>query len=129
MRTGLISNPLDPGAWSDTIADELDIDFTWLDSPDYSDEFLRARERFEAAMRHHVETQRPRELNRIADDEFSQHGIVDEHEPITDPEALDKIVWDISRRFSSRALNLPHVENLTGEAIVAHLKTIRDKTG
>ena len=46
---------LDPAVWSDTITDELDIDFAWLDSPDYADEFVRARERFETAMRHHVE--------------------------------------------------------------------------
>jgi hypothetical protein len=52
----LISNPLDPAEWSDTIADEIDIEFGWLDTPDYSDEFVRARERLEATMRYHVET-------------------------------------------------------------------------
>ena len=48
-----ISNPLDPAVWSDTIADEVDIDFAWLDSPDYWDEFQRARERLNEVMRHH----------------------------------------------------------------------------
>jgi len=126
-RTALISNPLDPGTWSDTIADEVDIDFAWLDSPDYSDEFVRARERFEAAMRHHVETQQPRELNRIADDVFKRNGIVDQDEAITDPELIRKIVSEISQRFAAHALGLPHVENLTGEEIVARLKEIRGK--
>ena len=36
-RIGLISNPLEPSEWSDTIADEIDIDFAWLDAPDYTD--------------------------------------------------------------------------------------------
>jgi hypothetical protein len=81
-RIALISNPLAPAEWSDTIADEIDIDFAWLDSPDYPDEFKRARERLEATLRHKAETQRTRELNRIAADVFEKHGIVDEHEPI-----------------------------------------------
>ena len=128
-RIGLISNPLDPGEWSDTIANEIDIDFVWLDTPDYTDEFVRARERLEATMRHHVETQRTRELNRIATDVFEKHGIVDEHEPITDPQLRDKIAGEVAQRFALHALGLPYVENLTGEEIVARLKAARDKAG
>lgn len=124
-RSGLISNPLDPGTWSDTIADEVDIGFAWLDSPDYSDEFVRARERLEAAMRHHIETQQPRELNRIADDVFKKNGILGMDEPITDPQLFNKIVAEILRRFAAHALNLPHVENITGNEIVARLREIR----
>jgi hypothetical protein len=89
-RLGLISNPLEPAVWSDTIADEFDIDFAWLDSPDYADEFLRARERLEATMRHHVETQRSRELNRITADVFAKHGIVNEHEPGHGPRSPER---------------------------------------
>jgi hypothetical protein len=124
-RIGLVSNPLDPRDWSDTIADEIDIDFAWLDSPDYTDEFVRARERFEAAVRHHFEIQRPRELNRIAVDVFEKHGIVNENEPITDPELLNKIIGEMSRRFASHALGFPHMEDLTGEEIVARLRAVR----
>jgi hypothetical protein len=123
----LISNPLDPGIWSDTIADEVDIDFAWLDSPDYSDEFVRPRERLVAAMMHHVETQRPRELNRIADDVFKKNGIVSMNEPINDPQLFNKIVWEISTRFTAHALNVPHVENITGDEIVARLREISGK--
>jgi hypothetical protein len=129
VRIGLVSNPLDSSQWSDAIADEIDIDCVWLDSPDYSDELVRARERFEATMRHYVETQRPRELNRIANDVFSKYGILSDDQPITDPELLNKIIWEISQRFSAHALALPHVENLSGEEIVARLKAIREKPG
>jgi hypothetical protein len=125
-RIGLISNPLDPTKWSDTVADEVDIDFEWLDTPDYSDEFVRARERFEAAMRHHVDTQRSLELNRIADDVFKKNGILSMDEPITDPQLFDKIVREISQRFAAHALSLPHVENITGEEIVARLRKLRE---
>ena len=33
-KMGLISNPLDPFAWSDAIGDVLDIPFQWLDAPE-----------------------------------------------------------------------------------------------
>jgi HNH endonuclease len=125
---GLVSNPLDPSQWSDTIADEIEVDFTWLDSPDYSDEFVRARERLGAAMIHHVNIQGPRELNRIADEVFEKHGVVSDDQPITDPELFQEIVWEISRRFASHALALPHVETLTGEAIAARLKAVLSRT-
>jgi hypothetical protein len=126
-RIGLISNPLDPAVWSDTIVDEVDIDFAWLNKPDYSDEFVRARERFEATVRHHLETQRVYEVNRIIGDVFEKHGIVDEHEPITDPELAKKINWEASRRLTAHALGQPHVEEISGDELVARLKAARGK--
>jgi hypothetical protein len=90
QRIALISNPLDPAIWSDALADEMNIDFAWLDSPDYSDNFVRVNERLNAAMRHHIETERPREFNRIADEVFAKYGIVDLDEPISDGELLKK---------------------------------------
>jgi hypothetical protein len=127
-QIGMISNPLDPAVWSDTIADEVDIDFAWLDSPDYSDEFQRARERLNEVMRHHFDSQKPRELNRIIADVFEKNGIHNEHEPITDLQLRNKIIFDISRRLASHALGLPYVENITGEEIAARLKAIREKS-
>lgn len=121
-RIGLVSNPLDPGEWSDTIADEIDIDFEWLNNPDYSDEFKRARERFEGTVRHHFVTQRAREAERIISDVFEKHGIVDEQEPITDPELREKITSEASRRLAGHLAGIPYVEELTGEEIVARLK-------
>lgn len=128
VRTGLISNPLDPANWSDAIADEVDIDFAWLDNPDYADKFVRARERFDAAGQHYVATQRPRELNRIAEDVFKKNGILSMDQPLTDAVLLNKIVWEISRRFASHALNLPHVENITGHEIAARLRELGNKS-
>ncbi len=129
QRIALISNPLNPAIWSDALADEKDIDFAWLESPDYSDNFVRVNERLNAAMRHHVETERPRELNRIADEVFAKYGIVDPDGPIVDGELLKKIDWEIRQRFALHALNLPHVENLSGQEVVARLKDILSRRG
>jgi hypothetical protein len=129
VRIALISNPLEPAQWSDAVADEIDIEFAWLDSPDYTDEFTRTRERFVAIFQHHVETQRARELHRIAADVFEKSGIVDEHEPMPDPQFRDKIAGDMSRRFAMHAAGLPYMENVTGEEIVARLKAVRDRAG
>lgn len=128
-RIALISNPLEPAEWSDTIADEIDIDFSWLDSPDYTDEFKRARERLEATARHHVETQGKREINRIVADVFEKHGIVNEHEPITDPLLRQTIEAEIAHRLALHRLGLPYVESVTGEEIVTRLQAVRDKPG
>lgn len=128
-RIALVSNPLDPSKWSDSIADELPLDFPWLDSPDYTDQFVRARERFTDMMKHYVKTETPRELTRIADEVFRKHGIMSDDEPITNPELRDKILGEISQRFALHALGLPYVESLTGEQVVALIKEARGRAG
>ncbi|TYL92607.1 HNH endonuclease [Bradyrhizobium rifense] len=126
-RIALVSNPLEPAEWSDTIADEVEIDFAWLDSPDYTDELKRARERLEGALRHHVETQRERELSRIIDAVFTKRGIVGEHELFKDPRLWQEIIAEIGHRFALHALGLPYVETVSGEEIAARLRAVRDK--
>lgn len=128
-RIGLISNPLDPSVRSDAIADEIDIDFAWLNNFDYSDEFVRARERLTATMQHHVETQGPREVNRIVEEVCAKHGIAGEHERITDPEVQKNVMGEIWRRLVAHALSLPYIEEVSGEDIVARLKAARTKPG
>ena len=120
-KIALVSNPLDR-FWSDAIADELPINFGWLDSPDYSDNFVRACERLTQAGRHHLETTGKQEANRICEQVFEKYGIVDENQPITDPEMIQKIVSEATQRLALHALNLPHVETLTPEQIKAMLK-------
>ncbi|QQN66753.1 HNH endonuclease [Bradyrhizobium diazoefficiens] len=127
QRTALISNPLDPAKWSDTLADEIDIDFAWLVSPDYSDNFVRVKERLTAVMRHHVETEGPRELNRIADEVFAKHGVTNPDQPVSDPEILKKIEGDMRHRFGLHALSLPYVEHLSGKDIVARVRDALSK--
>jgi len=63
----------------------------------------------------------------IADEVFDKYGIVDPNAPISDVELLNKIVWEISRRFGLYALNLPHVENLSGQGVVSRMKDALSK--
>jgi hypothetical protein len=128
-RIALISNPLDTGNWSDSITDEVPIDFAWLDSPDYPGQFARARDRFMDMREHYVRTETPRELTRIVDDVFRKHGIMSDDEPITNPELQDRIIAEISHRFALHALGLPYVESLTGEQVIALIKAARRRQG
>jgi hypothetical protein len=127
VHIALVSNPLDPSQWSDTIADEIDIDFVWLDNPDYTDEFKGAHERLAATMRHHVEKQREREIIRIIADIFKKHGVTGEDDPVADPQLRQKIMAEATHRLALHAVGLPYVENVTGEEIVERLKAARDK--
>lgn len=120
MREGLISNPLDPATWSDVIAEEIDIDFAWLASPDH--DLAHASERFNAVVKHYFDTEKPLELSRMIDEAFAKHGITDDHEPISDPEVFNKIVFEALQRFTAYALGLPHTENLSGDEVVARIR-------
>lgn len=80
---------------------------------------MRVNEQLAAAIRHHVDTERPRELSWIADEIFAKHGVTNPNEPIADPELLNKIGGDMRHRFGLHALSLPYVENLSGKDIVA----------
>jgi HNH endonuclease len=119
LRTGLISNPLDPVTWSDTIADELDIDFGWLTHPDY--DLAHAHERFNATGEHYFDTEGPLEQHRIIDEVFAKHGITDDR-PVTDPELFNRIISEASLRLALHALGLPHMETLTGDELVERMR-------
>jgi hypothetical protein len=124
-RIALASNPLDTVTWSDSVADELPMDFAWLNSPDYLGRFARVCDRFMDMRAHYVRTETPRELTRIADEVFRKHGIMSDDEPITSPELQDRIIAEISHRFALHALGLPYVESLTGEQVIALIKEAR----
>jgi hypothetical protein len=73
-------------------------------------------------MKHHVETERSRELDRIADEVFAKYGVVDPDATIADAEVLKKIDWEMRQRLALHALNLPYVESLSGHEFVACLR-------
>ena len=126
VRVGLISNPLDPSKWSDRIAEEIVVSFKWLNNPDYTDGFKRVRERLSAILEHYVGTGQEKEIGRIVGSVFDKHGISDE--PVTDPSLQRRIFGEISDRLAKHMLELPHVEPLTGEDIVARVRELRDKS-
>jgi hypothetical protein len=124
LKVGLISNPIEPRVWSDTIADEIDIDFAWLNNPDYSDNFVRARERLSATVERSQKDSMAREFESIARVVFKKHGIA-ELTPETDPALVRLIVGEISQRAAHHVMNLPHEETVPGQDIVARLQAIR----
>jgi phosphoglycolate phosphatase-like HAD superfamily hydrolase len=104
---------------SDTIADELDIDFGWLTHPDY--DLAHAHQRFIATGKYYFDTEGPLEQHRIIDEVFAKHGITDDR-PVTDPELFNGIISEASLRLALHALGLPHMETLTGDELVERMR-------
>jgi len=117
-KIGLVNNPLDPTVWSDTIADEIDIDFAWLAAPDHSLE--RARNRVIAVGREYVERTRPAEIGRIVDEVFDKYGIPEG--ALVGVAALKPMWNELAQRMVSWALSLPHEDKLTAAQLAELLK-------
>ena len=97
-KTGLVNNPLDPTVWSDTIADEIDIDFTQLANPDHS--LDRARARLIAVHEEYVQRARQTEIGCMVDAVFDKYRIPQEGIAVGN-DAL-KPVWDeLARRLAN----------------------------
>ena len=126
LKIGLISNPMDPRVWSDTIADEIDIDFAWLNSPDYSDDFVRARERLSATIERSQKDAMSREFDTIIRNAFDKND-VSEGAAVPDAETARRISFEIGQRAALHFMNLPNEETVPGADIVARLQTIRAK--
>jgi hypothetical protein len=109
-QIALVSNPLAPAFWSKKAAEEFDISFAWLDTPDYSDEMLeRSLAHINAIMQ---QVMLPKEIGRICDDVFRKYGIK-EDQNIADIERHDQIFDELIRRVAKHYLNLPHEEKFT----------------
>jgi len=119
-KIALASNPLDPSVWSDKVADELPLDFGWLDSPDYTDGLVRGKERINRAVRHHLETSGADEQLGIFESVFKKHGLR-YGDPISDPLVIKKISRELGERLASHYLGLPYEEKLGPEQIAAML--------
>jgi hypothetical protein len=113
-KVGLVSNPLSPSDWTDSAAEEFDVPFTWLETPEYSVD--RSRNRVNDLMRAYVDASRTSELHRIADTVFDKHGL-GENDPIP-PDLLKKIIHEISTRVAAHMLSLPYEQSVDVEALV-----------
>ena len=111
LRVGLVSNPLNPSEWSDTIADDVDIDVEWLNSPDRSNLSERGQERFAAAMQHYVETSRELETGRIIDDVLKRRLLPGQALDMSQEETRLALA-EISARFAHMVANIPLQEPL-----------------
>jgi len=118
VEVGLASNPLDSVQWSDTVADEFNIDFNWLDNPAFGD-LASVRERFSVVVKKHFELGRPREIGKIIGDVCGRHGISDD-DPIPS-DLWDQISAEIADRTAYYAVRLPHERPLSPAEIKALL--------
>jgi hypothetical protein len=119
-KTALISNPLDPSHWSDRAAEEFDVPFVWLESPDYSDQFVRSKARFDAILRHYFETNMPQARAHIVDECFEQLSIMpNESVPEDKVRELSSL---IASRITHHALGLIEEQKLSPEQIAALVK-------
>jgi len=125
LKTALVSDPLDPTNWSDTIADEIDIDMTWLNNPDF--EVSRSHARVTAAIAKSQQDGMEREIGRIADAAFQKHGFQADA-PLRDSAQLRSIIGEIATRVAHHIVNIPHEEVVTGEALLDGVKEKQTQT-
>jgi hypothetical protein len=105
-QIALVSNPL-THAWSDRIAEELNVPFEWLDNPDYDyEDTQRSRERLGAIMELHFEMARNWEMKRIIEDVQKGHGL--KEGDIIPKEIALSISKEISKRMTHNLFNLPY---------------------
>jgi hypothetical protein len=121
---GLASNPMDPGTWSDAVANDVSIDFAWLAAPDSSDQFERTHQRMSAAIERAQRDSMSRQLGTISHQVFEKYGLA-EITSETDPELAKTIFGEISRRAAMHIMSVPFTENLPGEEIIARLRAAR----
>jgi hypothetical protein len=113
-KIGLVSNPLDPVTWSDSIANDADIPFDWLNTEDRAYELERARERLITMAKHHHNQSLEAEIGRIVNDVCAKHGIHNEHDAI-DPAKLKDIYAEAIARLGAHAAGLPYEQKLSPE--------------
>jgi hypothetical protein len=119
-RIALISNPLDPSQWTDRAAEDFDVPFEWLNSPDYSDEFVRSKARVDAIIKHYFDVNIPKERARIIDECFAKLNIAPGE--TVPPDKVRELSNLIAHRVMHHALGLPEEEKLSPERIAEMLK-------
>jgi hypothetical protein len=127
-KIALVSNPENPSRWSYRAAEEFDVPFEWLNSPDYySDNFVRSKARIDAMMEHYFEVQNPKEYARIVEDCRKKMGLESGAPVPTDK--LSELRGMIAARFASHMLGLPHEEQITPEHMAQILKADKPDGG
>lgn len=74
-KIGLISNPEDPAQWTGDAAELFDIPFSWLKTPNYSDDLVRAKARQEALLSYYANSHVERAISQIFDECIASLGL------------------------------------------------------
>jgi hypothetical protein len=121
QATGLVSNPLNPGVWSDKLAADFDLPFQWLAQPEYST--MAAKDRFIEMQKIYEAIFRTKEIERLSNSVFSKYGL-DQHEVI--PEAIrEQAIGELIDRVARHLVGIPYEVSVTKEELRNALKTKR----
>ena len=115
MQIALISNPLAPSQWSDRAIEEFEVPFDWLNAPDYSDELVRLKQRFDDILQHYFELHTPREHARIIDECFDKFDFASDTN--SQAEKSSQLSQLIASKVVNHAFGLPDVEKLSAEQL------------
>lgn len=113
-QIALLSDPRAPQIWS--LTGDLDIPFTWLETPQY--DVAEVRQRVADFATYYVESGRSEEIGRIIEDAIKKNGIR-EGEAI--PASLaHKLGGEIAQRVAKHEFGLPHIEAVSLEQLRAN---------
>jgi hypothetical protein len=116
VAIGLASNPLDPRAWSDTIATDIEIDSEWLDAPVLEDH-THGQARLAAMVERYSRQSLERAIEEIIKSVFKRHG-----ETMVSGENIRKQIFaQISQRVALHLMCLPYEQRLEPNEIEAML--------
>lgn len=118
-KIALVSNPLDPGQWSDAIAEEYDLLPEWLESPAFHPSGPQAQ--LAAILLRSQQSGGEREIGRIVLEIFEKHG-VGADDAIIDGDLFDRVVGEIAQRTAYQHLAIPFEEKITGAELMARVK-------
>jgi hypothetical protein len=123
--TGLVSNPLNPGVWSDRAARSFDVPFNWLEQPRH--DLPEAQARFTAVMETYFNIFRPKEIERLSSKVFRKHGLgPNDNIPA---ELREETINELLRRMAHHAVGLPFVTPITMEELKRALKLSGETDG
>ena len=117
--TALVSNPLNPGDWSDEVAEIFDLPFEWLAHPEYNttaarDHFCEVQKVYEALFR-------PKGVGRLSESVFSKYG-VGQQDAI--PDAIrEQALGELFDRAARHMVGIPYETSVTEDHLRKALET------
>jgi len=111
--TALVSNPLNPGDWSDEVAKTFDLPFEWLAHPEY--DTTAARDRFCELQKVYETLFRPKEIGRLSDSVFGKYGL-GQQDAI--PDAIrEQALGELFDRAARHMVGIPYEMSVTEDQL------------
>ena len=118
LSIGLISNPLNPGQWSSTIASDVDIRFDWPSDESVAD-LATSKQRFDALIAFAFEQGMLQEVQAMVNEVSERYGLAD-----GDPMPV-AMIDEIAERVALWASSFPYERNLSAAELKALIQRAR----